>query len=362
MKALTLVAPSTFEFGEAPAPTPERGQVLVDVKACGICGSDLHGMDGRSGRRIPPIIMGHEAAGEIVSLGEGVTQYKVGDRVTFDSTEFCGECPDCKAHLSDRKSALQAMLGGTPSPRAVVEVAVPDVPKAAAPKPKSEAKPEPAPAAEKRKVAPKPAPTAVSATSFTKPAMYAMGLAVVLIGMNVMGKAAPLILGPKAAASALALGAHFDGVGAEIAAENVAEPRQAPRSTWQRGRPCDRGAFLAREREGNVRPRHRETPHHFADRFCFGAVRLEKLQPRGRGIEQVVDLDAGAVRERGFLRSAIVSSLRFHQWSGFDVRYPADRGLAVRTSNPKLHCLINLASGPSILTFANTPAAIGCEC
>lgn len=97
MKALTLVAPSTFEFGEAPAPTPAKGEVLVNVKACGICGSDLHGMDGRSGRRIPPIIMGHEAAGEIVSLGEGVTNYKVGERVTFDSTEFCGECPDCKA-------------------------------------------------------------------------------------------------------------------------------------------------------------------------------------------------------------------------------------------------------------------------
>jgi L-iditol 2-dehydrogenase len=97
MKALTLVAPSTFEFGEAPAPAPGRKEVLVDVKACGICGSDLHGMDGRSGRRIPPIIMGHEAAGEIVSVGEGVTDYKVGDRVTFDSTEFCGECPDCKA-------------------------------------------------------------------------------------------------------------------------------------------------------------------------------------------------------------------------------------------------------------------------
>ena len=97
MKALTLIAPSTFEFGEAPAPAPGRKEVLVDVKACGICGSDLHGMDGRSGRRIPPIIMGHEAAGEIVSLGEDVTGYKVGDRVTFDSTEFCGECPDCKA-------------------------------------------------------------------------------------------------------------------------------------------------------------------------------------------------------------------------------------------------------------------------
>jgi L-iditol 2-dehydrogenase len=96
MKALTLVAPSTFEFGEASAPQPGKGEVLVDVRACGICGSDLHGMDGRSGRRIPPIIMGHEAAGEIIALGDGVTGWKVGERVTFDSTEYCGECEKCK--------------------------------------------------------------------------------------------------------------------------------------------------------------------------------------------------------------------------------------------------------------------------
>src|SRR5450631_2999535 len=96
MKALTLVAPSTFEFGEAPNPKPSRGEVLVDVKACGICGSDLHGMDGRSGRRIPPIIMGHEAAGEIAQVGNGVTGWKAGDRVTFDSTIYCGDCWYCR--------------------------------------------------------------------------------------------------------------------------------------------------------------------------------------------------------------------------------------------------------------------------
>lgn len=97
MKALTLIAPSTFEFGDATAPTPGSGEVLVSVRACGICGSDLHGMDGRSGRRIPPIIMGHEAAGEIIALGDGVSGWKVGERVTFDSTEYCGECPKCKS-------------------------------------------------------------------------------------------------------------------------------------------------------------------------------------------------------------------------------------------------------------------------
>ncbi len=97
MKALVLTAPSSFEFSEVPAPEPGRGEVRIDVAACGICGSDIHGMDGRSGRRIPPIVMGHEAAGVITALGEGVENWKTGDRVTFDSTEFCGECPECLA-------------------------------------------------------------------------------------------------------------------------------------------------------------------------------------------------------------------------------------------------------------------------
>ncbi|MDB6073878.1 MAG: L-iditol 2-dehydrogenase [Verrucomicrobiaceae bacterium] len=96
MKALTLVAPSSFEFGEAASPQPGEGEVLVSVRACGICGSDLHGMDGRSGRRIPPIIMGHEAAGEITAVGSGVNEWKIGERVTFDSTEYCGECEKCR--------------------------------------------------------------------------------------------------------------------------------------------------------------------------------------------------------------------------------------------------------------------------
>lgn len=97
MKALTLTEYDKFEYGDAPEPEIAAGEVLIEVKACGICGSDVHGMDGSSGRRIPPIIMGHEAAGEIVKIGEEVSGWSVGDRVTFDSTVYCGECDACKS-------------------------------------------------------------------------------------------------------------------------------------------------------------------------------------------------------------------------------------------------------------------------
>jgi len=70
--------------------------VLVSVKACGICGSDVHGMDGSTGRRRPPIIMGHEAAGIIAEVGAAVTGWQRGDRVTFDSTIYCGTCEFCR--------------------------------------------------------------------------------------------------------------------------------------------------------------------------------------------------------------------------------------------------------------------------
>lgn len=96
MKALTLTAYNQFEFQEAPNPVLEENEVLIRVKACGICGSDIHGMDGSSGRRIPPIIMGHEASGEIAEVGTAVTGWSEGDRVTFDSTVYCGKCESCR--------------------------------------------------------------------------------------------------------------------------------------------------------------------------------------------------------------------------------------------------------------------------
>ena len=86
MKALVLTGYKKFSYEEVPQPEIGHEDVLIRVKACGICGSDVHGMDGSTGRRIPPIIMGHEASGVIEQIGNGVTEWKAGERVTFDST------------------------------------------------------------------------------------------------------------------------------------------------------------------------------------------------------------------------------------------------------------------------------------
>ena len=96
MKALVLKEYGNLVYEEAPTPECRPGEVLVAVKACGICGSDVHGMDGSTGRRRPPIIMGHEAAGVISVTGRDVRGWKPGDRVTFDSTISCGDCVFCR--------------------------------------------------------------------------------------------------------------------------------------------------------------------------------------------------------------------------------------------------------------------------
>ena len=88
MKALVLKAYGELEMQERPEPAVGPGDVLVRVMACGICGSDVHGLDGSTGRRRPPVVMGHEAAGVVERVGAGVSTVRAGDRVTMDSTIY----------------------------------------------------------------------------------------------------------------------------------------------------------------------------------------------------------------------------------------------------------------------------------
>jgi L-iditol 2-dehydrogenase len=109
MKALVLKAYNQFAIEERPRPDVGPDEVLVAVKACGICGSDVHGMDGSTGRRRPPVVMGHEASGAIAEVGKDVKDWKPGDRVTFDSTVYCGACWFCRRgqiNLCDRRRVL----------------------------------------------------------------------------------------------------------------------------------------------------------------------------------------------------------------------------------------------------------------
>jgi len=114
MKALLLCQYRQLEITDLPRPEPGPDEVLVRVAACGICGSDVHGYDGSSGRRIPPIVMGHEAAGTVAAVGSDVKGVMEGDRVTFDSTVYCGECRNCvrgDANLCDRRQVLGVSCG-----------------------------------------------------------------------------------------------------------------------------------------------------------------------------------------------------------------------------------------------------------
>src|SRR5579863_1249080 len=109
MKTLLLSKYNHLEITDLPKPTPLPDEVLIEVAACGICGSDVHGYDGSSGRRIPPIVMGHEAAGTIAAHGSEVTRFSAGERVTFDSTISCGACDYClrgEINLCDNRKVL----------------------------------------------------------------------------------------------------------------------------------------------------------------------------------------------------------------------------------------------------------------
>ena len=96
MKALRYDGPWKMSMIELPKPEPAPGEVLLKSEAVGICGSDVHGFTGESGRRRPGMVMGHEAVGRVEALGDGVDSLAVGDHVAVYNIVSCGTCPYCQ--------------------------------------------------------------------------------------------------------------------------------------------------------------------------------------------------------------------------------------------------------------------------
>src|ERR1035438_37735 len=109
MKALVLSAYKQLEILNLPTPRPAEDELLIRIRACGICGSDVHGYDGSTGRRLPPVVMGHEAAGVVEAVGSAVESFRAGDRVTFDAPPICGKCFYClrgQINLCDHREVI----------------------------------------------------------------------------------------------------------------------------------------------------------------------------------------------------------------------------------------------------------------
>ena len=99
MKTAVMTALRKIEFEDRPIPVPKAGEALVKLEYVGICGSDVHYYEaGRIGNFIvePPFVLGHEASGTVVALGEGVENLKVGDRVCMEPGKTCGKCEWCR--------------------------------------------------------------------------------------------------------------------------------------------------------------------------------------------------------------------------------------------------------------------------
>ena len=101
MRALLYPAFDALEFrSDLPEPVAGPGEVLIEVGACGVCGSELGGFASRSPRRKPPIVMGHEFAGTVAALGPGVEGLEIGRRVMVNALVHCGECDLCRRDLT----------------------------------------------------------------------------------------------------------------------------------------------------------------------------------------------------------------------------------------------------------------------
>jgi L-iditol 2-dehydrogenase len=108
MKAVVLDQINQLTLQEIPTPQPAKDQVVIKVLACGICGTDRHIYKGEY-PSAKPVVLGHEFGGRISAVGEGVTEFSVGDLVSIDPNIVCGNCPDCKAKRTAFCPALTAL-------------------------------------------------------------------------------------------------------------------------------------------------------------------------------------------------------------------------------------------------------------
>ncbi|MFR9754444.1 zinc-dependent alcohol dehydrogenase family protein [Streptomyces sp. TR06-5] len=125
MKAALVEAPGKVSLTTVEDPAPGSREVVVDVAACGLCGTDLHILQGEFAPSLP-LVPGHEFAGEVVGVGGAVTEVAVGDRVAVDPSLYCHECRYCRTghnNLCDRWAAIGVTTAGGAAEYAVAPVA-----------------------------------------------------------------------------------------------------------------------------------------------------------------------------------------------------------------------------------------------
>ncbi|MER8184549.1 zinc-dependent alcohol dehydrogenase family protein [Kitasatospora sp. NPDC094015] len=125
MKAVVISSPGVLGIETVDDPTPGPGEVVVEVAACGLCGTDLHILEGEFAPSLP-LVPGHEFAGEVVALGAGVSGLVVGDRVAVDPSLYCHECHYCRLgrdNLCERYAAIGVTAPGAAAQYALAPAA-----------------------------------------------------------------------------------------------------------------------------------------------------------------------------------------------------------------------------------------------
>lgn len=121
-----MTAPKEIRFDTVPIPAPGPGQVLVKIKRIGVCGSDIHVYHGKHPYTKYPVTQGHEVSGQIAALGDGVTDLRVGQKVTIEPQVYCGTCHPCthgKYNLCESLKVMGFQTTGTASEYFAVDAA-----------------------------------------------------------------------------------------------------------------------------------------------------------------------------------------------------------------------------------------------